>query len=85
MSRAWYVYKRGNADITLPESYIYSSVKPTCLNGRIICAIYAIYAGQNPATISNNLQTYAGNGQSSGLAQPSSPLGAKKYVYLLPS
>lgn len=84
MSRAWYSYQRNNPT-NLPESYIYSTSKPTCNTGRIVCSIYALYAGLNPLTVSSNLQSYIAAGQSTGLAQPSTPVGAKKFVYLLPS
>ncbi len=81
MSRAWYSFQGGS--VNLPESYSYSPLKPTCTAGRNLCSIYAIYAGQNPAVISSNLQSYIASGQSTGLAQPSA-IGAKKFVYLLP-
>lgn len=84
MSRAWYSYDRSGS-ILLPENYIYTSAKPTCLSGRIVCAVYAIYAGTNPGGFSANLQQYISAGQATGSAQPTTPLGAKKYVYLLPS
>lgn len=84
MNRAWYVYTRSGSTL-LPENYIYCACKPTCNAGRIVCAIYAIYAGLNPAIISTNLQVYISAGQATGLAQPTAPLGTKKFVYLLPS
>lgn len=85
MSRAWYCYVR-TGSVALPENYIYTSTKPTnCPGGRIICCLYAIYAGINPLTISVNLQSYIAACQATGLAQPSSPVGAKKFVYCLPN
>lgn len=44
--------------------------------------IYAIYGGAYPSEISGNLQTYIANGLATQLAQPQSPLGVKKYVYM---
>lgn len=84
MARAWYSYTRTGSP-TLPENYIYSFVAPTCNAGRIVCAIYGRYGGAWPAFISTNIQTYIATGQATGLAQPSSPAGAKKYVYFLPA
>lgn len=84
MSRAWYCYTR-NGSPTLPETWIYSAAKPTCVAGRIPCCIYALYCGQNPCTISTNLQTYLAACQATGLAQPQVPIGTKKYVYCLPN
>lgn len=84
MSRAWYYYTRSGHPC-LPENYIYSPAKPTCNSGRIVCAVYALYCGINPCLISTNLCTYIAILQATGLAQPSQPVGAKKYVYGLPS
>lgn len=80
MSRAWYVYV-GSGSTSLPENYIYCACKPTCRNGRRVCAIYALYCGLNPCVISTNLQVYIAALQATGLAQPTTPIGAKKYVY----
>lgn len=80
MARAWYSYDPNNGPVDDPSSYFYTTVKPTCVNGAQICAIYAEDSTPNPTSISTNLRRYISNGLSSGLAQP---LGnVKKYVYL---
>lgn len=84
MSRAWFSYP-GTGNIQSPLSYTLSKDKPTCINGRIVCAVY----GQNrgsliPGNFSNNLLIYIATGRATGLPQPSTPIGSKKYVYFLP-
>lgn len=79
MERAWFSYTR-NGSPTLPENYIYTTLKPTCTSGRVVCAIYAPYiGGVNPFYISFNLQNYI----ATGVAQPLGPW-AKRFVYFLP-
>lgn len=82
MARSWYAYTGGN--VTLPSSYDIMSVKPACINGTNLCAIYAFNGGQNPSNFSNNLRLYLSDALGTTVAQPQWP-GAKKYVYLRPS
>ena len=84
MARAWYSYE-GTGSKFLPDNYIFTPLPPTCINGRILCSIYApIGENLKPANISPNIVTYIGAGISSGIAQPIAPNGAKRYVYFLP-
>ena len=85
MARAWYVYD-GSGDVDSVDSYLYTSVKPTCFSGRTLCAIYATFGPANPSqpqSISPNLQTYIANGISVGGPQPAGS-GQKRYAYFLP-
>jgi len=78
MARAWYSYDQVGPVLD-PASYNKSSFAPTCINGSKICALYAPDTGQNPGAFSTNLRAYIG--AAGTLAQPSSPTGAKKYLY----
>jgi hypothetical protein len=84
MSRAWFSYL-GTGNVLAPASYTYTPVAPTCINGRIVCAIYSQNIGAlSPGAFSQNLITYIAAGRATGLPQPMSPIGSKKYVYFLP-
>jgi len=84
MSRAWFSYV-GTGNVLSPANYIVTPAKPTCINGRIVCAIYGRPIGAlSPGAFSENLLTYIAAGRATGLPQPATPIGAKKYVYLLP-
>ena len=84
MSRAWFSYL-GAGNVLAPASYIYSTATPTCINGRTVCAIYSRYIGTlTPAGFTQNLITYIATGRATGLPQPATPVGSKKYVYFLP-
>ena len=84
MSRAWFSYL-GAGNVLAPANYTLSLAKPTCINGRVVCAIYAPYIGAlSPGGLSENLITYIASGRATGLPQPASPIGSRKYVYFLP-
>jgi len=84
MARAWYSYT-GQGSVLFPDNYAYSSSSPTCINGRTVCAVYALYNGTlTPTIISNNLAVYISSGITTGLPQPITPVGTKRYVYFLP-
>lgn len=84
MARAWYSYE-GTGSKFLPDNYIFTPLSPTCINGRILCSVYAnVGANLRPREISTNLTAYIGAGISSGIAQPIAPLGTKIFVYFLP-
>jgi hypothetical protein len=81
MARAWYTYD-GSGDVNQPSNYNLTTVKPACRTGAQMCAIYAVYGGLNPFEITEALQVYIANGLATGLPQPQTPAGAKKFVYL---
>ena len=84
MAKAWFSYL-GAGNVLSPASYVYSQDKPTCINGRTVCAIYATFTGNLiPGGFSENLVKYLATGRATGLPQPATPVGSKKYVYLLP-
>lgn len=84
MARAWFSYL-GTGNVLAPASYILSKDSPTCINGRIACAIYSPFVGTlTPGGFSQNLITYIATGRATGFPQPASPIGSKKYVYFLP-
>ena len=82
MARCWYAYN-GIGDPLLPSSYNLSLAKPICLNGSIVCAIYAPGCGLSPSLLSASMRKYVKDGQLQLVAQPFSPFGAKKYVYMI--
>jgi hypothetical protein len=85
MSKAWFSY-RGAGNVLAPANYTLSLFPPTCINGRAVCAIYAANIGSlSPGGFSQNIQTYIATGRATGLPQPATPIGSKKYVYFLPS
>jgi len=76
--KQWYVYIYGNP--LSPESYQLVSVRPTCANGRNICAIYADGYEDQPFEFTNKLKMHIANAIATGSAQP---LGGNPYVVLL--
>ncbi|PWG80194.1 hypothetical protein DDR33_13455 [Pararcticibacter amylolyticus] len=83
MARTWYAYN-GIGLARDSGSYIYSPVPPLCTAGWDLCAVYAEYSGSLPASISNNLRLYIAAGRVTGLPQPQTPPGSKKFVYMKP-
>jgi hypothetical protein len=82
MARSWYAYK-GSGDPYLPANYSLATIKPLCVNGPILCAIYTFDGGEAPlGPFSTNIRRYIANGLVSQLSQPQAPVNAKKYVYL---
>jgi len=79
MARTWYSYVGGNE--LEPSSYFRSTIKPSCLTGPNICAIYAYNGDTNPSAFSQRLQDYISNALINQTPQPSGP-GVKKFVYL---
>lgn len=80
MARSWYAYN-GVGDPLLIASYILTTVKPACINGRRICAIYTPNGGPIPSVISTNIRNYIGIILVTLVAQPDANPGIKKYVY----
>ncbi|MBB5646278.1 hypothetical protein [Pedobacter cryoconitis] len=80
MARSWYSYN-GVGDPILISSYNLATLKPACINGTRICAIYAYNGGPSPTVLSTNLRLYIANVQLSTVAQPDSSSATKKYVY----
>ena len=80
MARAWYSYN-GIGDPLLIASYTLSTLRPACLNGTRVCAIYTPAGGPNPSVLSTNIRNYIGNVLSTLVAQPDANPGIKKYVY----
>ncbi|MBB5637831.1 hypothetical protein HDF26_000840 [Pedobacter cryoconitis] len=82
MARAWYAYI-GTGSPFLAANYFKATVKPACINGTNICAIYAYNGDLSPqAPLSIRLQGYISNALLSNLAQPQDSGSVKKYVYL---
>ena len=81
MARFWYSYN-GVGDPFLTTSYNQSLVKPTCINGPRICAIYSPGATNPTSPLSTRLRTYISNIFVALTAQPES--NVKKYVYARP-
>lgn len=79
MARTWYSYN-GVGDPLSISSYNLTGIKPACINGIRICAIYAYNGGPSPSVLSTNLRLYIANVQSSSVAQPGSTL-TRKFVY----
>ncbi|MBB5620648.1 hypothetical protein HDE69_001697 [Pedobacter cryoconitis] len=80
MARAWYAYN-GVGDPLVLGSYLLATVKPGCINGSRICAIYELNGGTTPQILSQNIRSYIANTQVLLVAQPDSNPGIKKYVY----
>ena len=79
MARIWYAYVGGNPQE--PSSWFRATVKPSCVTGSNLCAIYAYSGDINPAPFSINLSNYISNALISSVPQPSIP-ATKKYIYL---
>ncbi|MBB5621561.1 hypothetical protein HDE69_002622 [Pedobacter cryoconitis] len=80
MARCWYAYN-GVGDIIVLASYNLAVVKPSCINGPRICAIYAPNCGPVPSILSTNMRNYIANAEILLVSQPDSTPGIKKYVY----
>jgi len=84
MARYWYTYI-GQGDPIISFNYRVMSVKPGCLNGGRICAIYAQAGDGFPRVpLSDRMQLYITNALGSLVAQPQDTGLARKYVYLKP-
>ena len=89
MPKTWFAYTGNNVPSNFYVRTNYYSVTPTFPagtgNGSRINLILANGPDGNmhPTTISLNLQWYIDAGLSSNYAQPQSPYGIKKYVYLI--
>ncbi|MBB5637832.1 hypothetical protein HDE68_003757 [Pedobacter cryoconitis] len=82
MARVWYSYI-GSGSPFLAANYFRAAVKPGCINGSNICAIYAYNGDINPqAPFSTNLNNYISNALLTNLPQPQDSGNAKRYVYL---
>ena len=80
MARNWYSYN-GIGDPLLNTSYIQAFVKPSCINGSTVCAIYAPGLSTPTAPLSTRLRNYIANVLLAFIPQPDSNLAFKKYVY----
>lgn len=79
MARYWYTYN-GVGDPLLCSSYNLSILKPSCINGCTVCAIYATGAASPTCPLSYNMRTYIASLQNyTCIAQPF--LNGKIYVY----
>lgn len=84
--RCWYAWLPGtNPSPLLNTNWrrLSPGIKPTCVNGPVLCAIYAPACGINPTSpFSANLQQYIADGLVTSLAQPQMPAGSKFYLYM---
>jgi len=80
MPRCWYAYN-GVGDPLLISSYSLVGIKPGCINGSRVCAIYTPNCGPTPALLSANIRNYIADLLITLVAQPNGGLGVKKYVY----
>ena len=81
MARFWYSYVVGDAREA--SSYSLALTTPTCVNGPVMCAIYAGSGGDNPdGPLSQNLQRYIAAALITKIAQPQDANAFKKYVYV---
>ncbi|RAJ22656.1 hypothetical protein LY11_04693 [Pedobacter cryoconitis] len=78
MARCWYAYN-GVGDPLVLSSYILASRVPACINGFVVCAVYAPSCGINPSVLSVRIRYYIGNLTLTLVAQPDGT--TKKYVY----
>jgi hypothetical protein len=79
MANSWYTYI-GTGNPISPSSYSRITVKPLCLNGSTICAIYLNgQTSSTPSFLSSNVAGYIAKAL---IQRVNQPLGAKKYVYL---
>jgi len=82
MARSWYAFI-GSDNPFEETNYFRITVKPVCLCGDRICAIYARGINRTPdAPLSANMQQYIKTALATGFIQPEYPYDAKKYVYL---
>jgi hypothetical protein len=81
MARKWYAYD-GVGNPFLLGSYRLQTTIPGCINGPVICSIYAQGQAEFPENISLNLRRYIANGLANGVAEPATPPRQKFYVYM---
>lgn len=81
MARFWYSYDTVGSPYAL-SSYRRQTSTPGCLNGPVVCAIYATAGGEHPLLLSTNLRQYIADGLANNVAEPATPAGNKFYVYL---
>ena len=82
MTRSWYAFI-GKDNPLNEKNYIRVGVKPGCLCGDKICAIYAQGTErQMNGPLSANLQRYISDALAKEFVQPDTPFDAKIYVYL---
>ncbi|MGY0036932.1 hypothetical protein [Pedobacter sp. NJ-S-72] len=80
MARSWYGYL-STGDVTDPGNYFLTSVKPSCITGDNICAIYAPEGGALPlAPFSKRMLQYIADASTGTVARPN-VAGAKFYLY----
>jgi hypothetical protein len=83
MARYWYSLVVADGDPRLSSSYQLLQIKPTCVSGSQLCAIYSPEGSVFPRSpISLNLQTYIATALANGIPQPQNPPGSKIFVYL---
>ena len=75
----WYAYT-GVGDPTLSTSYRLSSLKPSCVAGEEICAIYLNQTDAIPSAF-DGVTTYIANALATQTPQPTGAL-VKRFVYL---
>lgn len=80
MSRYWYAFN-SVGDPFSPTSYRKITSTPGCINGPLICAVYA-QGSTYPIGFSNNILQYISNGLANNIAEPALPVGSKFFVYL---
>jgi hypothetical protein len=85
MANSWYSYLGGGLDPLVAANYRKITIKPKCVCGPAICAIYLLGETANtPSTpFTTNLLTYITNSLSSSSPQPTAAGGGLKlFVYL---
>ena len=72
MSRKyWYAYTGPEGGEGSISNYALVASPAACVEGNLICAIYAFYGGDSyPLSISRNVSSYIANGKLSGVNQP---------------
>ena len=72
MSRKyWYAYTGPEGGEGSISNYVLATSPASCVEGNLICAIYASNAGDtHPLRISANIRSYIGAGKLSGVNQP---------------
>jgi hypothetical protein len=81
MSRYWYAYNTTGDPFSI-RSYRRITSTPGCLNGPVICSLYAPGGLINPTPFSSNMIQYIANGLANNIAEPAVPANSKFYVYL---
>ena len=81
MARSWFAYDTVN-DPFHPASYRRQNSTPGCINGPVICSIYALGTAERPTLISINLRRYIADGLANNIAEPATPAGSKFFVYM---